>query len=79
VQGVKFDNYFAWAYLAFAITLTGCPAVSVPCGFTRSGLPVGLQIVGPPRGEAQVLSAAALFEGVHDFARRVPIDPIIRS
>lgn len=79
VQGVKFDNYFAWAYLSFAITLTGCPAVSVPCGFTRAGLPVGLQIVGPPRSEATVLSAAALFEASHDYARRVPIDPVVHQ
>ena len=75
VEGVKFDNYFAWAYLSFAITLTACPAISVPCGFTRAGLPVGLQIVGPPRGEAQVLSAAALFEAAHGYAKQVPIDP----
>ena len=43
--------------------------------FTADGRPVGLQIVGPPRGEAAVLSAAALFEAAHDFAAMVPIDP----
>ena len=44
--------------IAYAITLTACPALSLPCGFTAGGLPVGLQIVGPPRGEAQLLAAA---------------------
>jgi amidase len=75
VGGTKFDNYFAWAYLTFAITLTACPAISLPCGFTKTGLPVGLQIVGPPRCEARVLSAAALLEKVLDLAGQVPIDP----
>ena len=37
--------------------MTSCPAISIPCGFTADGrLPVGLQIVGPPRGEAQLLA-----------------------
>lgn len=75
VEGVKFDNYVGWLVLTFAITLTACPAVSVPCGFTQSGLPVGLQMVGRPRGESALLSAAAMFEAAHDFASRVPIDP----
>jgi amidase len=64
-----------WLYITFAITLTGCPAISVPCGFTKSGLPVGLQLVGRPRGEAELLSYAARFEEIVDIASRVPIDP----
>ena len=40
----------------------GLPAISVPCGFTSQGLPVGLQIIGPPRGEQKVLRAAYAFE-----------------
>lgn len=75
VEGVKFDNYVGWLVLTFAITLTACPAMSVPCGFTRSGLPVGLQMVGRPRGEAALLSAASMFEAAHDFASRVPVEP----
>ena len=74
VEGTRFDNYVNWLALSFAITLTTCPAISVPCGLTESGLPVGLQIVGPPRGEAQVLAAGALFEAMHPFAAMVPID-----
>lgn len=75
VEGVKFDSYVDWLVLSFAITLTACPAISVPCGFTKSGLPVGLQMVGRPRGEAALLGAAAWFEAAHSFAGQVPIDP----
>ena len=75
VAGVKFEHYIDWLLICGAVTLTTCPAISVPCGFTADGRPVGLQIVGPPRGEAAVLSAAALFEAAHEFAAMVPIDP----
>ena len=54
--GKKFDNYVEWLGIVYAITLVCCPALSLPCGFTASGLPVGLQVVAPPRGEAQLLA-----------------------
>ena len=75
VEGTAFDSYIGWLILTFALTLTACPAISIPCGFTKAGLPVGLQIVGPPRGEAQVLSAAALFEEAFGLTGLTPIDP----
>jgi amidase len=75
VEGHRFDNYVHWISITFAITLTSCPAVSAPAGFTEAGLPVGLQIIGPPRGEAAVLGAAALLEQATGIARRLPIDP----
>jgi len=61
--------------LTSIITVTTCPAISVPCGFTKSGLPIGLQLIAAPRNDAGLLAAAALFEAQHDFAARVPIDP----
>jgi amidase len=79
VEGVSFSSYFGWLVMTYAITLTACPAISLPCGFTRTGLPVGLQIVGPPRGEVSLLGAAALFEEIHDLASRVPIEPHITT
>ncbi len=42
------------SYLTYAFSVLGLPAISVPCGFTREGLPIGLQIIGPPRHEAAV-------------------------
>lgn len=56
----------------FAFNLSGYPAVSVPCGFTAEGLPVGLQIVGGWRQDARVLSAAAAFEAAFPWADRRP-------
>jgi amidase len=75
LDGVEFDNYVEWLRLAYGITLTSCPAISVPCGFTGNGRPVGLQIVGRPRGEAALLSAAAAFEGMAGLAKLLPIEP----
>jgi len=75
VAGHKFENYFDWYTIAYAITATSLPALSLPCGFTANGLPVGLQVVGPPRGEAPLLGAARLMEDVFDIAARLPIDP----
>lgn len=75
VEGVRFDSYIGWLVMTFVITLTACPAISIPCGFTQGGLPVGLQIVGRCRNEAGVLSAAALFEGEHPQYFNTPVDP----
>jgi len=75
VAGHKFENYFDWYTIAYAITVTSLPALSLPCGFTGSGLPIGLQVVGPPRGEAALLGASALFEKVMGIEGQLPIDP----
>ena len=60
-----------------ATTLTGLPAISIPCGFTSGGLPVGLQIVGRRRQEAAVLAAAAAFEREVPWADRIP--PVVAA
>jgi aspartyl-tRNA(Asn)/glutamyl-tRNA(Gln) amidotransferase subunit A len=51
----------------------GLPAVSVPCGFAMNGLPIGLQIVGPPWGEESVLRLAHAFEQTTDAGKRRPV------
>ncbi len=71
-----FDNYVDWLYIVAAITLTGCPAISIPCGYTASGLPIGLQLVAPARSEAKLLSVAAAAEEIFGLAAKVPMDPI---
>ncbi len=73
--GRKFDNYVQWLGIVYAITLVCCPALSLPCGFTNSGLPVGLQMVGPPRGEAQLLAGARALEDILGLCGTTPIDP----
>ncbi len=72
INGKPLENYTQWMFLTYAITLTGLPALSIPCGFTRGGLPVGLQIVGRRRQEAAVLRAAAAFEAAAPWADRIP-------
>ena len=57
--GKKFDNYVEWLGIVYAITLVCCPALSLPCGFTASGLPVGLQMVAAPRGEKSTKTRAS--------------------
>ena len=75
IEGQPFPTYISWLIMTFALTLTGCPAISVPCGFTASGLPVGLQIVGPWREEGFLLGVAALFEEAAGLGSLAPIDP----
>ncbi|HET7341514.1 MAG TPA: amidase [Methylomirabilota bacterium] len=65
------------SYLTYAFSVLGLPAISIPCGFTRAGLPVGLQIVGRRRGEAAVLRAAAAFEVAQPWAGHVP--PVVSA
>ena len=72
IGGKPLQNYIQWVALTYAISVVGLPAISVPAGFTRDGLPVGIQIVGRRRQEAAVLSAAAAFERAAPWADRIP-------
>ncbi|ABD87231.1 Amidase [Rhodopseudomonas palustris BisB18] len=74
-DGHSFDNYVEWLAIVYAITLVCCPALSLPCGFTATGLPVGLQIVAPPRGEARLLAGARVLEDILGLRGSTPIDP----
>ena len=73
IDGKACDTYIDWFAVTFLLTLTACPVLSLPCGLTADGLPVGLQIVGKPRGEADLLAAAAWMEQVFSFSERVPL------
>lgn len=75
IGGQELTSYIDWMFLTFVITLTGCPAISIPCGTTSEGLPVGLQLIGKPRGDFDLLSAAHLLEDSLGLARRMPILP----
>ncbi|MCB1434857.1 MAG: amidase [Alphaproteobacteria bacterium] len=74
-EGVEFDSYVDWLMIVHAITLCACPAISIPCGFTASGMPVGMQIVAPGRGEARLLAGAKLMEDILGLGAITPIDP----
>jgi amidase len=72
VAGVPMRTYLDWMGSAYLISATGCPALSVPGGFTPGGLPVGVQLVGPHRADFAVLRAGHAFEQATGFARRRP-------
>ncbi|MBS0533453.1 MAG: amidase [Proteobacteria bacterium] len=61
------DEWINWSPYTYPFNLTQQPAASVPCGFARDGLPMALQIVGPPRDDALVLRAARAFESARPF------------
>jgi Asp-tRNA(Asn)/Glu-tRNA(Gln) amidotransferase A subunit family amidase len=63
---------YAWIPFTYPFNLTGQPAASVPCGFTKGGLPIGLQIVGRRFDDATVLRASAAFERVRPWASERP-------
>lgn len=75
IDGVKLKHYMAGSLINSVVTLTGNPAMAVPCGFDGFSRPVGIQIIGKPRDEVSVLRAAAAFEGVLGLSKLVPIDP----
>jgi amidase len=77
IDGEKLATYLDWLVLGYAVTVTGCPAISIPCGFTRN-LPVGLQLVGRPYSEAALLATAAWCEATLGAALVEPIDPRVR-
>jgi amidase len=72
IAGVEQENYLEWMRSCTLISATGCPALSVPGGFTSDGLPVGLQIVGAPRADRRVLGVGHAFEQATGFGRRRP-------
>lgn len=62
IDGEPMHTYLDWMRSGYLISATGCPALSVPAGFTPGGLPVGVQIVGPHRADMAVLQAGYAFE-----------------
>jgi aspartyl-tRNA(Asn)/glutamyl-tRNA(Gln) amidotransferase subunit A len=73
IDGQRFDNlrphWFPWT---MPFNMTGHPAISVPSGFDRDGLPIGMQLVGRFRADAELLHVAALFEASNDLLGRWP-------
>ena len=65
---LKEKRWTDWTPFTYPFNLTQQPAATIPCGFTRKGLPVGLQIVGPRYNDALVLRAARAFESAHPIA-----------
>ena len=72
INGVMLPTYIDWMRACSDITVTGLPAISVPCGFTTDGLPVGVQIVGRHHDDWGVLQLAHAFEQATSFWKRRP-------
>ncbi len=72
INGVKMNTYLDWMRSCYFISVTGLPAISVPCGFTPEDLPIGVQIVGRHHNEWGVLQLAQAFEQATGFWRQRP-------
>jgi amidase len=72
IAGQRMETYIDWMKSCYYITVTGHPAISVPCGFTSEGLPVGVQIVGRHQDDLGVLQLAHAFEEATGFWKRRP-------
>ncbi len=73
-RGAKADPlamYLCDVY-TIGVNLAGLPGISVPCGFSSGGLPVGLQIIGQPFREAEMLTIAHAYDAAHEWSRRTP-------
>jgi len=77
INGIQMSDYQEAGALRHAISITGLPAISVPCGFTPDGLPVGLQIVGGPNQDFAVLQMANAFEEATQFYLKRP--PVVEK
>lgn len=76
VAGEPVTDYIDWLRFSYLSTCSSLPAISIPVGFTQSGMPVGLQLIGPQRGEAKLLAVARIVEQAVGYAGIKPIDPI---
>ena len=74
VEGVEMETYIDWMRVCSDITVTGCPAISMPAAFTPDGLPVGVQFVGRPRGDVELLRFARAWERAVSPTRATVVD-----
>jgi amidase len=74
VDGVPCVDYVEWLKFSYLATTVGLPAISIPIGFTKNGAPMGIQMIGKPRGEAGLLQIAAVMEQITEGFGK-PIDP----
>ncbi len=73
--GYEFPNYVEWLAIAYGPTLCGVPAISLPCGFTREHLPVGLQVIAPTNEDGKAIAGARALEKILGLDTVKPVDP----
>ena len=72
INGIAMPTYIDWMAVCCMISVTGLPTISVPGGFTAKGLPIGVQIVGKPKGDLALLRIAHAFERATGYGQRRP-------
>jgi amidase len=77
VDGRPMRTYHEWMKMALFVSMSGCPALAAPAGFSSDGLPMGIQIIAPNRRELDCLQLAAAYEAASDLASRRP--PLLQA
>jgi amidase len=77
IAGRAMDTYHRWMEAVVPATLAGLPALSVPAGFNNEGLPIGLQIIGPPRSDRAVLEVGCAYQHASNYHAR--LSPLLGS
>ena len=72
INGIQMETYIDWMKSCYYVTVTGSPAISVPCGFTPEGLSVGVQLVGRYQDDFGVLQLAYAFQQATEFWKTQP-------
>ena len=72
IAGVVMDTYHRWMQVAVPATMAGCPAISLPVGFNPDGLPMGIQVIGRPRADLDVLRLAWAYEQTTSWRAELP-------
>ncbi len=72
INGVKMSTYIDWMRSCYYISIMGNPALSVPCSFSKNGLPIGLQIVGRYNADFSVLQMGYAFEQATQIGKHRP-------
>ncbi|WP_259956164.1 amidase [Sulfitobacter mediterraneus] len=70
IDGQKMDIYYRWLALCYRGSLTGGPSITLPCGRDAAGMPFGLQVLGPLRGDESLLCAAKAMEGLFELSEQ---------
>ena len=78
IAGKKMDMYHRWMEVMIPVTMSGCPAIGVPVGFSAAGLPMGMQIVAPMRSEQSLLQIANAYDQATQWVTKRP-PPILQE